>query len=253
MVVIGFAGIINEMLDRSVMKYILPGTVEENLSQLGIYSACYKISIVMALFIQAFRFAAEPFFFAQQKNSNAPEIYAKVMNWFVLFCSVIFIFVTVFRNEFSYFVGEDFRSGISIVPILLLANLLFGIYVNLSIWYKLTDNTMMGGWVSISGALLTVLLLFVLVPKMGYEGAAWATLICYSFMAAVSYILGQKYFPVPYQLWKIALCIAVCVAVWILSTLQLGTDLAGKVLLVLVSLTTLFTVEIKTWKGLAEK
>ena len=224
MVIIGFAGIINEMLDRSMMKFLLPGTVHENLSQLGIYSACYKVSIVMSLFIQAFRFAAEPYFFSIYKTENSRQVYADVMDWFVWFCTGIFIVVTIFIDEFGLFVGTDFRVGLSVVPILLLANLLLGIYVNLSIWYKLTDRTMLGAGVSIFGAGITVVLLWVLVPLYGYTGAAWTTLICYAAMALISYILGQKYFSVPYKLGNIRIFILLCIAIWILSSFAVKTN-----------------------------
>lgn len=224
MVIIGFAGIINEMLDRSMMKFLLPGTIHENLSQLGIYSACYKVSIVMSLFIQAFRFAAEPYFFSIYKNENSREVYADVMDWFIWFCSGIFIVVTIFVDEFGHFVGKDFRVGLSVVPILLLANLLLGIYVNLSIWYKLTDRTMLGAGVSLLGAGITVVLLWVLVPLFGYIGAAWTTLICYAFMALISYILGQKYFTVPYKLGNMVIFILLCIGIWLLSEVVLKTN-----------------------------
>lgn len=217
LVIIGFAGIVNEMLDRSVMKFLLPGTPTENLASLGIYSACYKISIVMSLFIQAFRFAAEPFFFSIASKKNDKKVYADVMDWFVWFCSLIFLVVTIFKEEFGFFVGEDFREGLFIVPILLLANIMLGIYVNFSIWYKLTDKTYLGALVAILGALLTIFLLFILVPKFGYEGAAWATLICYSFMAIVSYFLGKKFFPIQYNLPTLFLYILICIAFWAMS------------------------------------
>jgi O-antigen/teichoic acid export membrane protein len=224
MVIIGFAGIINEMLDRSMMKFLLPGTIHENLSQLGIYSACYKISIVMSLFIQAFRFAAEPYFFSIYKNENSRAVYADVMDWFIWFCSGIFIVVTIFLDEFGHFVGKDFRVGLSIVPILLLANLLLGIYVNLSIWYKLTDRTMLGAGVSLLGAGITVVLLWILVPLFGYTGAAWTTLICYASMALISYILGQKYFTIPYKVGNMVIFILLCIGIWLLSGFVLKTN-----------------------------
>ncbi len=217
LVVIGFAGIVNEMLDRSVMKFLLPGTPTDNLATLGIYSACYKISIVMSLFIQAFRFAAEPFFFSIASKSDDRKVYADVMDWFVWFCSLIFLVVTIFKEEFGLFVGEDFREGLFIVPILLLANIMLGMYVNLSIWYKLTDKTKLGAVVAILGAVLTVILLFILVPLFGYEGAAWATLICYSLMAMVSYFLGKKYFPIQYKISIITFYILSCIGFWIVS------------------------------------
>ena len=199
MVIIGFAGIINEMLDRAALKYLLPFDNETNMQQLGIYGACYKLSIVMTLFIQAFRYAAEPFFFSHAKEKNATQIYADVMKYFVIVCVTIFLLVTLYIDAFKYFIGKDFRVGLPVVPVLLMANLFLGVYVNLSIWYKLTDKTMMGSWVSIGGALLTILLNVVFVPQYGYMASAWATLACYFSMAALSYLLGQKYYPVTYD------------------------------------------------------
>ena len=146
MVIIGFAGIINEMLDRVLLKQLLPHDATTNMKMLGIYSACYKLSILMSLFIQAFRFAAEPFFFAYAEKNDARSIYAKVLRFFVIFCVFIFLLVTLFIDFFKYFVGPEFRVGLDVVPILLLANLCLGIYVNLSIWYKLTDHTLAGSF-----------------------------------------------------------------------------------------------------------
>ncbi len=203
MVVIGFAGIINEMLDRALMKYLLPGDTQSNLAQLGIYSACFKLSILMSLFIQAYRYAAEPFFFAQSKDRAAPQTYANVLNYFVIFCGFIFLFVTLYLDVFKYFIGEPYRVGLSIVPILLIANIFLGIYINLSIWYKLTDRTLMGAWVSLIGAGITILFLVLWVPRVGYIGAAWAHLASYGTMAIVSYLLGRKYYPVPYDLVRV--------------------------------------------------
>jgi len=203
MVIIGFAGIINEMLDRAALKYLLPYDPETNMAQLGIYSACYKLSILMSLFIQAFRYAGEPFFFAYARQSDARETYARVLNYFVIFCVLIFLGVTLYIDLFKYFIGEPYRVGLDVVPVLLLANLLLGVYVNLSIWYKLTDRTLMGAWVSLTGAGVTVVLLFWWVPVFGYMGAAWATLVCYATMVLLSWALGRRYYPVPYDLKRI--------------------------------------------------
>lgn len=224
MVIIGFAGIINEMLDRMLLKFLLPGTTQENLHQLGIYAACYKVSIVMSLFIQAFRFAAEPFFFSHAKEKDSRQLYADVMNWFMLFCSCIFVFVTIYLDWFGLFVGASYRDGLFIVPILLLANMFLGAYVNLSIWYKLSDKTALGAMVSIVGSLITIALLYLWIPQFGYEGAAWATLACYGFMAAASYLLGQKFFPVPYNLGKLFFYITICVGVWYTATFLNGSN-----------------------------
>jgi O-antigen/teichoic acid export membrane protein len=237
-IIIGFAGIVNEMLDRMLLKYLLPGSNQQNLHQLGIYSACYKISIVMSLFIQAFRFAAEPFFFAQSKSENARQLYADVMNWFTLFCSFIFVTVVVFLDVFGLFVGTAFREGLSVVPILLLANMFLGIYVILSIWYKLTDKTFLGAMVSIAGAFITILLLYWWIPVFGYVGAAWATLVCYTFMAIASFLLGRKYYPVPYGLMQIGYYLGLCCLVWATTEyVSFGTAASGLIMKIILLLT----------------
>lgn len=217
MVMIGLAGIINEMLDRALLKYLLPYDLQTNMKMLGIYSACYKLSILMSLFIQAFRYAAEPFFFAYSGNSDAPRIYADVLRLFVIFCVFIFLLVTLYIDFFKYFIGEEFRAGLDVVPILLLANLFLGIYVNLSIWYKLTDRTLMGAWVSLGGAMLTIILNVWWIPIFGYMGSAWATLICYAGMAIASYLLGRRYYPVAYDIKRISGYIAVGVSLYFMQ------------------------------------
>lgn len=216
MVVIGFAGIINEMLDRAILKYLLPYDNETNMAQLGIYGACYKLAVLMTLFIQAFRYAAEPFFFAQARQENSKQIYADVMKYFVIVCVFVFLLVMLYLPWIQLFIGKEYRVGLPVVPILLMANLFLGIYVNLSIWYKLTDRTLTGAWVSIAGAVLTILLNVLLVPTIGYMGSAWATLACYVGMALVSYILGQKFYPVDYDVKKIIGYITLGPALWLL-------------------------------------
>jgi O-antigen/teichoic acid export membrane protein len=157
----------------------------------------------MSLFIQAFRYAAEPFFFAYAGNSDARKVYADVLKFFVIFCVFIFLMVTLFIDFFKYFIGEEFRAGLEVVPILLLANLCLGIYVNLSIWYKLTDRTVMGAFVSLAGAGLTIVLNIWWIPTLGYVGSAWATLACYGAMVIASYLLGRKYYPVAYDVKRV--------------------------------------------------
>lgn len=219
MVVIGFAGIINEMLDRALLKYLLPYDFQTNMKMLGIYSACYKLSILMTLFIQAFRYAAEPFFFAYADKADARDVYAKVLKFFVIFCVFIFLLVTLFIDFFKYFLGDEFRAGLEVVPILLMANLCLGVYVNLSIWYKLTDRTLMGASVSLAGALLTIGLNVAWIPVWGYIGSAWATLVCYAAMAIVSYGLGQYYYPVAYSIKRILAYIGLGVLLYVAKIL----------------------------------
>ena len=202
MVVIGFAGMVNEMLDRAILKVMLPYDLSTNLKMLGIYGACYKLSILMSLFVQAFRYAGEPFFFSYAGRSDAKRAYALVLQYFFIAGMFIFLLVTLYIDFFKYFIGEEFRAGLSVVPILLLANLCLGIYVNLSVWYKLSDRTGMGAWVSLAGAVLTMALNFWWIPRWGYVGSAWATLACYGFMVVLSWLLGQRYYPVAYPLGK---------------------------------------------------
>ena len=222
MVIIGLAGIVNEMLDRAALKYLLPYDDLTNMAQLGIYSACYKLSVLMTLFIQAFRYAGEPFFFAYAKQADAGRTYAIVLNWFVIFCVFIFLLVTLFLDVFQYFVGADYREGLTVVPVLLIANLLLGVYINLSIWFKLTDRTLMGAMVSLIGAAITVGALLILIPRYGYAGAAWAHLACYSAMVMISYLLGRRYYPVPYDLKRVFGYLTLGLALYGASRLMVG-------------------------------
>lgn len=238
MVIIGMAGIVNEMLDRAALKFLLPYDDATNMAQLGIYSACYKLSILMTLFIQAFRYAGEPFFFAYAKQQDAKQLYALVLNWFVIFCVFIFLLVTLYLDLFQYFVGAAYRAGLSVVPVLLLANLLLGVYVNLSIWYKLTDRTLLGAGVAMIGAGITIVMLWLLVPVYGYQGAAWAHLACYSAMVALSYLLGRRYYPVPYRLFRIAGYVALGLGLqgagrWLTSALGWNAFVVGTLLMLL--------------------
>jgi len=212
----GMAGIVNETFDRILLKHLIPAD-QNPMSQLGIYGACYKVAIIMTLFIQTFKFAAEPFFFAQEGKKEAKQIYADVMKYFVIICTIIFVVVTVFIDFVILFVGKDFRVGINVVPILLLANLFLGIFYNLSIWYKITDQTRFGAYISLIGAAITLLLNFLLVPVYGYMGAAWATLICYFSIMFISYVLGQKYYRINYQTGKILFYILFAVLIYFAS------------------------------------
>lgn len=198
LMVAGFAGMINETIDRILLPLLArdPSTAME---QLGIYGACYKLSILMTLFVQTFRYAAEPFFFTQAGKEDAPKLYATVMHYFVLAGTCIFLGVQLYMDWIQEFIGPDFRAGLAVVPILLLANLCLGVYLNLSFWYKITGHTRWGAWFSIFGAALTLALNFLLIPHFGYFGAAWATLACYASMMGLSYYFGQRYYPVPYD------------------------------------------------------
>ena len=215
LLIAGLAGITNETIDRVLLKYLLPNT-ETASSELGLYGAFYKLSIIMILFIQTFRFAAEPFFFAQKNSTNSKKIYADVMKYFTIITAIVFLIATVFYDLIKEFLGSNYHDerGFLVVSILLLANLFLGIYYNLSIWYKLTDKTRYGAYLSIFGALITLILNFILIPIIGFEGSAWATLICYFSMTLYSYFLGKKHFPVPYNLKRIALYLSVMLIIY---------------------------------------
>ena len=218
LLIFGLAGIINETIDRVLLKYLSPEDIA--MSQVGIYSACYKISIMMTIVIQAFKYAAEPFFFSQAKETNAKALYADVMKYFVIVCSFIFLAIMLYLDVVKYFVGKEYFEGLVVVPILLLANMFLGIFYNLSIWYKLTDKTRFGAYLSVFGAIITLVLNYVLIPRIGYLGSAWATFACYSSMMVASYFIGQKHYHVNYNIKRILLYIAVPVAFYYGSTLM---------------------------------
>jgi O-antigen/teichoic acid export membrane protein len=206
LLIVGFGGMVNETMDRILLKYLLPAGIAE--TQVGIYGACYKISILMTLFVMAFRYAAEPFFFSEQKNEHAKSLYGKVMTYFVIFCLIIFLGTTMNISWIQYLIGPDYRVGLSVVPILLLANLFLGMYFNLSIWYKLTGRTKFGMYLTFIGAAITITLNIIWIPSTneyfgGYMGSAWTTLICYGTMMVISYFIGQKYYPVEYNVPKV--------------------------------------------------
>ena len=216
LLIAGFAGMINETFDRAVLKYLVPDKTSA-LQQLGIYSACYKLSILMTLFVQTFRYSAEPFFFSQQHKENSKELYARIINYFVICCCVIFLLVMLYLDAIKYFIGSQYHSGLKVVPVLLAANLCLGVYLNMSIWYKITGETRYGAFFSVIGALITIVFLFLLIPRMGYMGAAWATLICYASMMLISYFTGQKIYPIPYQVNKLLIYFGVALGIHFLN------------------------------------
>lgn len=216
LLIAGLAGMTNETFDRAVLKYLLPANISS--AQLGIYGACYKISIIMTIFIQTFRYAAEPFFFSHASSGNAKQMYADVMKYFVIICSLIFLATMMNISWIQYFVGKDYRIGIKVVPILLIANMLLGIFFNLSIWYKLTNQTKFGAWLMLFGAVVTLAGNFIFVPEYGYMASAWTTLVCYALMVILSYIIGNKHYPVNYNLASILGYLCLSVLLYIISS-----------------------------------
>jgi len=203
MIIVGLAGMVNEVMDRQLLAWRLPFDIADNKRLIAIYSANYKLAIFITLFLQAFKMAAEPFFFNQAKEKNAPVVYARVMKWFVITLAIAFLFTTLYIDLLQYFVGNAYRSGLGVVPILLAANVFLGIYYNLSVWYKLTDKMRMGMYITLIGAGITLIGNYCFIPAWGYYASAWTTCICYFSMVVITYYMGQKYFPVPYPVKKI--------------------------------------------------
>ncbi len=206
LVVAGFAGIVNETLDRAMLKKVLfenGHTIEDATAQVGIYSAVYKLAMLVSILLQAYRYAAEPFFFSQAKNQDKNKLYGKLMNYFVATVCLVFLVVSLDIDLFKHFIrNESYWVGLGVVPILLMANVFLGIYYNQSIWYKLSGQTKFGAFISIGGAILTITINWIFIPTYGYWACAWATLIVYAAQMVASYVLGQKYYPIKYNLRK---------------------------------------------------
>jgi O-antigen/teichoic acid export membrane protein len=206
MMLMGLAGMTNEMFSRLTLEWWLPENFYPGQSSeyaLGIFGACFKFGMLMSLTVTAFRYAADPFFFSNAADKNSPKLFAKVNHYFVIVCCVLLLGVGTNLDILKYFLADPaYWEGLSIVPILLLAYLFLGVYYNFSVWYKLTDRTYFGTLITTGGAVITIVLNFLLIPKFGYMGSSWATLICYFTMAMVCYWLGQKFYPIPYTIFK---------------------------------------------------
>tara|TARA_R110002111_G_scaffold163743_2_gene229948 strand:- start:213 stop:1607 length:1395 start_codon:yes stop_codon:yes gene_type:complete len=207
----GIAYSVNETFDRILLEYLLPDDVADQ--QIGMYSACYKLALFMTLFATAFRLGIEPYFFSHSKTENPQKNYAKILEYFVALGSIILLFVVVFADLLKPYIilSEAYYEAMWIVPFILLANFCLGIYHNLSVWYKITDRTKFGAYISIFGAIVTLVLNYVLIPIIGFKGSAIATLSAYAIMMLLSFYFGRKYYPVPYNLKKINLYLLVSI------------------------------------------
>jgi O-antigen/teichoic acid export membrane protein len=199
----GIAFAINEQFDKILLWKLLPTDIAE--AEVGVYSACYKLGLFMVLYRTAYTLGIEPFFFSHAKNENAPQTYATITKYFVIFGSFILLSVIVFADILKYFMIRDssYWEAMKVVPLIILANFFLGIYTNLSVWYKLIDKTYIGAYISIIGAVVTLVLNFLLIPTMSYYGSAIATIAAYGTMMGISYFLGNKYYPIPYDIKKI--------------------------------------------------
>lgn len=239
LLIIGIAGIMNQTIDKILFPMIYPDRATA-MTELGIYGANYKIAIVMVMFIQAFRFAYEPFIFAQsrEKGEDRNIAYRQAMTWFVIAAMFIFIGVVFFLPVLKYFISPAYFSGLKVVPVIMMAEFFFGIFFNLSLWYKLTDRTAWGTWFTLLGLAVTVGLNFLLVPRMGFMGCAVAALCCYGVMMLASYFTGRVKYPIDYDVRRIVFYIVAAMALWgagwLLTTGENLFDLPLRVLLLAV-------------------
>ncbi len=204
LLIFGIAGIMNQNIDKIIFPW-LAGNSGNAMAELGIYGANYKIAIVMVMFIQAFRFAYEPFIFSRSKEQGDDKlkVYSDAMKYFVIFALLLFLGVMFYLDILKYFISPAYFSGLKVVPIIMLAELFVGITFNLSLWYKLTDQTIWGAWLSLGGLAVTLTLNILLVPRIGYMGCAWAALCSYGSMMIASYFLGRAKFPIAYETGRI--------------------------------------------------
>jgi len=206
LIIVGLGGMVNDMLSRLVYRHVVDVSPAQADKELGIFGNLFRLAVLVTVLIQAFRMAAEPFFFNRSKEESAPRTYARVMKFFVIACCFMFLLIGLYRDVLEWiitFKSDEWGEGIYIVPILAMGNIFLGIYYNLSIWYKLTNKNMLGAFITIGGAALTVVLNILLIPEWHYLGAALATFFCYLFMMITSYLLGQKYYPIPYAKKKL--------------------------------------------------
>lgn len=248
--VAGVAFSINETFDRILLDRLLPADIAE--TEIGMYSACYKIALFMTLFATAYRLGIEPFFFSHSKTENPQDNYARILEFFVAFGSIILLGVVVFADALKPLIvrSEAYWEAMWIVPIILLANFCLGIYHNLSVWYKITDRTKFGAYISIIGALITLVINFVFIETYSYKASAVATLIAYAVMMLLSYVLGRKYYPVPYNLKKIGLYMSLSILLSFLSFYRFRGDYMAGISMLIVFLMVVFFLEKQQLKQL---
>lgn len=214
LLIVGLGGTINSQIDKLLLRNLLP---QNALANVGIYSASAKIATLLLIFIQMFKYAAEPFFFSLEKDKDKKETYSNVMTYFTLFCLLIFLGILLYIDVVQFFIGTEFREGLFIVPILLFGFIFQGIYYNLAIWYKLTNKTHYGAYMTLFGSLITLVISFLLIPRYGYIVSAWASLACYFSMTVLSYFWSKKHFPVKYETGKIIIYILLTLSLYFTS------------------------------------
>tara|TARA_R100000306_G_scaffold22125_2_gene25731 strand:+ start:13931 stop:15391 length:1461 start_codon:yes stop_codon:yes gene_type:complete len=249
----GIAFSINEAFDKILLKYLLPENIAE--AEVGVYAACYKLGVFMTLFATAFRLGIEPFFFNHAESKNAKQTYATITKYFTIFGSIILLFVIVYIDIFKRILipNSEYWEALSIVPLILLANLCLGIYHNLSVWYKVTDRTKFGAYISVFGAIVTLGLNFALIPVISYQGSAIATLAAYGSMMLLSYFFGQRNYAVPYDVKRIGGYLLLATGFSVLSFYVFEGNLIIGTVLLLVFLLLVFFSEKKEFKSILKR
>ncbi|MDI9336907.1 MAG: oligosaccharide flippase family protein [Alphaproteobacteria bacterium] len=219
MIVVGLAGMVNETFDRIMLGWLaVPTKLLSATAQIGIYSACYKLSMLVTFAVQAFKLGAEPFFFKNAQQADAKQNYARILSFFSIVLCILFLIVMLLLPIWRYFIAPKMWSGLSVVPILLLANMFLGVYYNLSIWYKLAQKTKIGIWITLIGCFVTIGINWIFIPKYGYMACAWATCLCYGTMMVVCYKWGQKHYPIPYKIKKMLSYFGLCLFFYFLHS-----------------------------------
>lgn len=218
--IVGIAGMVNQQIDKILIPKLIPAD-QYPMAQLGIYGANYKLAVLMNMFIQAFRYAFEPFFFSQVKSEDNKRGYAIILKFFVIFGLIIFLGICLYIDLFKslHIIDKEYYSGLKVVPVVLMANLFFGVYYTLSLWYKLTDKTRYGAYFASIGAVLSVVLNVIFIPRYGYMASAYTVLICFIVISFLSYIYGQKYFPIKYPIKRIGMYFLVAIGIYTISKL----------------------------------
>lgn len=218
LLLLGIAGIMNQTIDKIIFPIVYPDT-EEAMRQLGIYGACFKIAMIMMMFTNAFRFAYEPFVFSKHGKSDSKESYASAMKYYIITALFILLGMTFYIDIFQYILGEQYRIGLTVIPVVLVTYLVQGIVYNLSLWYKLIDKTWWGAVFSIIGFIITLIINIIFIPIYSYHACAYASLASYVVMALLSYFIGQRYYKIDYCLKDISIYIALTAVLWIAATL----------------------------------
>ena len=229
LMIAGLPGIMNDVLDRLLMRFLNADPVNWR-ADLGVYQAAVKLAVIMQLFVQMFRYAAEPFFFQRERDKDSKKVYADVLNYFTAFCMFGFVALMLFMDEIGLILGKDFREGLSITPIMLMAYVITGILFNVNIWYKLSEKTGYAVWITLAGLVVTVVVNILFMPRYSYHAAAWGHIASYLTMLVLTAALGRKHYPIPYNWGVVLLLVAAGLGVWRLAALLPEMGLGLKIL-----------------------